>query len=216
MRISPSVLASDLADISSGLDLMHRSGCDMVHWDIMDGHFVPNLTFGPGTVRWARNHCSLPFDVHLMVTDPMQYLPLLTDVGVEMVSFQIETTSFAPRLISLMRELGFRPSVALNPQTPLVAIEEILDLVDNVLVMSVDPGFGGQEFMSSTFAKLEKLIEYREANNFVFSLQVDGGVNLNNASELAATGVDIVVTGSSFFNADDQGAFVRRIRGLNV
>lgn len=215
MRIAPSVLASDLADISSGLGLMQQCGCDLVHWDIMDGHFVPNLTFGPGTVRWARNHCTLPFDVHLMVTEPMQYLPLLTDVGVEMVSFQIETTNYAPRLISLMRDLGFRPSVALNPQTPLVAIEEILDLVDNVLVMSVDPGFGGQDFMPSTFAKLEKLIEYRESNNFVFSLQVDGGVNLNNASELAATGVDIVVTGSSFFNADDQGSFVRRIRGLN-
>src|SRR5690606_13508056 len=108
--------------------LMEQCGCDMVHWDIMDGHFVPNLTFGPGTVRWARNHCALPFDVHLMVTEPMQYLPLLTEVGVEMVSFQVEVTNFAPRLISIMRELGFRPSVALNPQTSLVAVEEILDL----------------------------------------------------------------------------------------
>ncbi|MCB1219570.1 MAG: ribulose-phosphate 3-epimerase [Planctomycetales bacterium] len=214
MKIAPSVLASDLADIQSGLRLMEQTGCDMVHWDVMDGHFVPNLTFGPGTIRWGRNHCDLPFDVHLMVTDPMMYLPLLTDVGVEMVSFQIEVTNFAPRLISLMRELGFRPSVAINPQTSLVAVEEILDLVDNVLVMSVDPGFGGQEFMSSTFAKLEKLIEFRESQSLVFSIQVDGGVNLNNASELAATGVDSVVTGSSFFRADDHAAFVKRIRSL--
>ena len=215
MKIAPSVLASDLADISSGLRLMEQCGCDMVHWDIMDGHFVPNLTFGPGTVRWARNHCALPFDVHLMVTEPMQYLPLLTEVGVEMVSFQVEVTNFAPRLISFMRELGFRPSVALNPQTSLVAVEEILDLVDNVLVMSVDPGFGGQEFMSSTFAKLEKLIEFRESQNLVFTIQVDGGVNLNNADELAATGVDIVVTGSSFFRAKDHDGFVRKIRGMD-
>ncbi len=215
MKIAPSVLACDLSDIRSGLKEMAYSGCDMVHWDVMDGHFVPNLTFGPGTVRWARNHSELPFDVHLMVTDPMQYLPLLTDVGVEMVSFQIEATSFAPRLISLMRELDFKPSVAINPQTSLVAVEEILDLVDNVLVMSVDPGFGGQEFMSSTFAKLEKLVEYRESQNLVFSIQVDGGVNLNNANELAATGVDIVVTGSSFFRAEDRPAFVRKIRGMD-
>ena len=214
MKIAPSVLASDLADIQSGLRLMEQTGCDMVHWDVMDGHFVPNLTFGPGTIRWGRNHCDLPFDVHLMVTDPMMYLPLLTDVGVEMVTFQIEVTNFAPRLISLMRELGFRPSVAINPQTSLVAVEEILDLVDNVLVMSVDPGFGGQEFMSSTFAKLEKLIEFRESQSLVFSIQVDGGVNLNNASELAATGVDSVVTGSSFFRAEDHAAFVQRIRSL--
>ncbi|MCB1217426.1 ribulose-phosphate 3-epimerase [bacterium] len=214
MKIAPSVLASDLADIGSGLELMEQTGCDMVHWDVMDGHFVPNLSFGPGTVRWGRNHTDLPFDVHLMVTDPMMYLPLLTDIGVEMVSFQIEVTHFAPRLISLMRELGFRPSVAINPQTSLVAVEEILDLVDNVLVMSVDPGYGGQEFMSSTFAKLEKLIEFRESQSLVFSIQVDGGVNLNNASELAATGVDIVVTGSSFFRADEPSAFVKRIRGL--
>ncbi|MCB1186074.1 ribulose-phosphate 3-epimerase [bacterium] len=214
MKIAPSVLASDLADIQSGLRLMEQTGCDMVHWDVMDGHFVPNLTFGPGTIRWGRNHCDLPFDVHLMVTDPMMYLPLLTDVGVEMVTFQIEVTNFAPRLISLMRELGFRPSVAINPQTSLVAVEEILDLVDNVLVMSVDPGYGGQEFMSSTFAKLEKLIDFRESQSLVFSIQVDGGVNLNNASELAATGVDSVVTGSSFFRAEDHAAFVQRIRSL--
>ena len=215
MRIAPSVLAADLADIKGALGQMEECGCDMVHWDIMDGHFVPNLTFGPSTVRWARNHSKLPFDVHLMVTDPIQYLPLLTDVGVDMVSFQIEVTSFAPRLISIMRELGFRPSVALNPQTSLVAVEEILELVDNVLVMSVDPGYGGQEFMPSTFAKLEKLIDFRESNNLVFSLQVDGGVNLNNVSELAATGVDIVVAGSAFFRAEDRTAFVKRIRGLH-
>ena len=139
MKIAPSVLASDLADIQSGLRLMEQTGCDMVHWDVMDGHFVPNLTFGPGTIRWGRNHCDLPFDVHLMVTDPMMYLPLLTDVGVEMVSFQIEVTNFAPRLISLMRELGFRPSVAINPQTSLVAVEEILDLMRHRLAASGFP-----------------------------------------------------------------------------
>src|SRR5690606_37916721 len=155
-----------------GLQLMQRTGCDLVHWDVMDGHFVPNLTFGPGTIRWGRNHCELPFDVHLMVTDPMMYLPLLTDIGVEMVSFQIEFTSFAPRLISHERKSGFRPRDALNQQYAVVAVEEMLGLVSNVPVKSVDPGFGGQEFISSTLDKLQKMMEFRESQSLVFNNQV--------------------------------------------
>jgi ribulose-phosphate 3-epimerase len=173
----------------------------------MDGHFVPTLTFGPPLIRAARSHTGLPFDVHLMVTDAAAYVPQLAGLGVSIMSFQIETTNFAPRLCSLIREHGMRPAVALNPATPLAAIEEVLPLVDYVLLMSVDPGFAGQSFLPGTFAKIEKLAAFRDEHELVFGIEVDGGVNLNNIDELAGSGVDTVVAGKAFFTAEDPGAF---------
>ena len=212
MRLSPSILAADLADLSAVLKGLEQSGCPLVHFDVMDGNFVPNLTFGPPLIKHARRHCALPFDVHLMVSDPAAYIAQLEGLNVELVSFQIEATNFAPRLIRLIREHGMGPSVALNPQTPLTAIEEILPLVDNVLLMSVDPGFYGQEFIGQTFGKIEKLATFREEHELVFTIQVDGGVNENNLDELARAGVDIVVAGKAYFAAENKAEFVRKAR----
>jgi ribulose-phosphate 3-epimerase len=211
MRLAPSVLAADLANIKDALAQIEASGSDLVHFDVMDGHFVPNLTFGPPVIVNARSHTKLAFDVHLMVSDPLPYVQQLNSVGLEMLSFQIEATRFAPRLIEEIRARSMRPSVALNPQTPLTSIEEILDLVDNVLIMSVDPGFGGQKFIQGVYSKIEKLAEYRDIHELVFTIQVDGGVNLNNINELAGIGVDIVVAGSAFFAAADRRAFAAAV-----
>jgi ribulose-phosphate 3-epimerase len=177
----------------------------------MDGHFVPSLTFGPSVIAPCRAACRLPFDVHLMVMEPGDYIKPLAEIGVATVTFQVEATRFAPRLVNLIRQHGMAPSVALNPQTPLDALGEILSLVDNVLVMSVDPGFYGQPFIEGTWGKLERLASARRNHGLSFTIQVDGGVNADNAARLAGLGVDIVVAGKAYFTAPDRAAFVRLI-----
>lgn len=214
MKIAPSILAGNLADFNGELRELELAGCDQVHWDVMDGQFVPNLTFGPPVIRCARDCTGLPFDVHLMVLNPADYVGQLAGLPVEQLSFQIETTHFAPRLIKLIRDQGMSPGVALNPATPLSELEEILHLVDNVLVMSVDPGFAGQSFIEGVYAKVERLADWRDSGAHTFTIEVDGGVNETNLRELAALGVDIVVCGAAYFNAADRAALVRLVHGL--
>lgn len=214
MKLAPSILAADLGDLRSVLGRLAEQGADLVHWDVMDGHFVPNLTFGPPLIAAARAYTTLPFDVHLMCADPAQWISALETVqGLATLSFQIEATHFAPRLCGLIREQGVAPSVALNPQTSLYRIEEVLEIVDNVLVMSVDPGFYGQPFLEAAYGKLERLAALRERHRYGFSIQVDGGVNAGNAARLAALGVDCVVAGKAFFGASDPAAFARLVHG---
>jgi len=215
MKLAPSVLAGNLADLKNCLQLVEQSGCDYVHFDVMDGHFVPNLTYGAQLIKDARAHTSLPFDVHLMVTNPADYVAQLAGLDIQILSFHIEAVRFAPRLIRLIREHGMRPSVALNPQTPLTNIEHVLPLVGNVLVMSVDPGFAGQDFIEPVYSKIEGLSDYRDEHELVFTIQVDGGVNEGNADELAEIGVDIVVAGKAFFSCDDPHAFASRVQSLS-
>jgi ribulose-phosphate 3-epimerase len=213
LKLAPSILAADLANVASELASMEAAGCDSVHWDVMDGHFVPNLTFGVPLIRAGRAHTQLPFDVHLMVTNPADYVPLLTGLGVTLVSFQAEVTNFAPRLCALLREHGLQPSVVLNPQTPLSALDYVLELVENVLIMTIEPGFAGQPFLPHLWGKLEQLAALRSRRALGFEIQVDGGVNPDNLARLAGSGVDNVVAGKAYFTAPDRAEFARLVHG---
>lgn len=215
MLIAPSILACDLADVRGALEAARLAGCELVHFDIMDGHFVPNLSFGPPLVRSARPHSSLDFDVHLMVTDPAAYIEPLAGLGLKLLSFQIEATNFAPRLISRIRQAGFGAGVVLNPQTPISAISEILHLVDNVLLMSVDPGYGGQSFIGRSWDKIAQLAEARQRGAHAFTIQIDGGAGADNLERLRDSGVDIAVMGSAFYgvSAEQQAQLVRLALG---
>jgi ribulose-phosphate 3-epimerase len=208
------MLASDLADLRGELESTAHLGIDLVHWDIMDGHFVPNLTFGPPVIQWARKYSSCDFDVHLMVEHPEDFVEPLAACKVWQLCFQIEATRFAPRLCRHIRSQGMRPSIALNPQTPLSTLDHVLELADNVLVMTVDPGFGGQSFIDACWAKLERLNEIRTRRQLGFTLQVDGGVTAENLQNLAAYGVDIAVAGTAFFGAADRAALLQRAASL--
>jgi ribulose-phosphate 3-epimerase len=210
MQLAPSILACDLANIASELRSAEESGADSIHWDVMDGHFVPNLSFGVPVIQRCRAQTQLLFDVHLMVTNPQDYVaPLVGLAG--MVSFQIEATNFAPRLCGLIREQGLAPSVVLNPQTPLSALDEVLELVSNVLIMTVDPGFGGQRFIEAAWSKLERLDGLRSYRGLGFTIQVDGGVNADNLTRLASVGVDNVVAGTAFFGAPNRAQFALQV-----
>ena len=211
MKLSPSLLAGDMASLPAQLAEMEAIGVDMAHFDVMDGHFVPNLTFGPPYIKCARRHSKLPFDVHLMCEEPGRWVEALVGTDIHQLSFHLEPERYGPRLVGRIRELGMKPSIAVNPQTSLAFIEEALPLVDNVMLMSVDPGFAGQPFLARTFTKIEQLVAYREENELVFTVQLDGGVNEGNLTELAELGVDIVVAGKAYYTAADRAAFTKKV-----
>lgn len=203
VRILPSVLSADLARLADEVDDVARAGAEMIHLDIMDGRFVPNLTFGPPVVRWLARHTELALDAHLMVVDPDPLLEPLADCGVDRVSVQIETCPHVHRTLSTIRSLGTSPGVAINPGTPLTALDEVLQWIDFVLVMSVNPGFGGQQFIPESLDKIRRLSERTVGSGVRIS--VDGGVNRDNAASLAGAGVTDLVAGSSVFGAEDRG-----------
>jgi ribulose-phosphate 3-epimerase len=213
LKLSPSVLAADLANLAQAIELCEEANADFIHFDVMDGHFVPNLTFGAPVIRAVRSLTRIPFDVHLMVENPSDYVAELARFGCKIVSFHIETTHHGPRLAAQIQEAGMGASVALNPGTSLVAIEEVLPVVENVLVMGVNPGFYGQDFIPHVTEKIEKLSEYRDEREMVFTIEVDGGVSVENAPTFAEIGVDIVVAGKAFFTVSDPLAAARMLKG---
>jgi ribulose-phosphate 3-epimerase len=197
--ISPSLLSCDFSRFGEELKNLEEAGLKWVHWDIMDGHFVPNITFGPPIINALRKKSGLFFDVHLMIENPDAYVPAFIDAGADLVCVHAEASVHLERTVSLITHLGAKSGVALNPATPLCAVEYLLPQLDMVLLMSVNPGFGGQEFIPFTRQKLKTLNEMIKPLDKKPHVQIDGGVSPENAGELAALGANIFVSGSAFF-----------------
>ena len=212
--ICPSILASDFARLGEEVRALETAGADWIHVDVMDGHFVPNLTMGPDIVKAIRPHTGLPFDVHLMVAPVDPWLEAYRDAGADILTVHPESGPHLHRTLGRIRQLGAKAGVVLNPGTPLNVLEEVIDLVDLVLLMSVNPGFGGQSFIPSSLRKIERARALLDAAGSKAHLQVDGGVTSANAAACVAAGADALVAGSFVFKggADAYAANIRALK----
>ncbi len=204
MKVAPSILSADFGNLERDVKAICEAGCDYVHVDVMDGHFVPNLTIGPIVVDAVKKAASKPLDIHLMVENNTFFVDLFKHLEPEFISFHIEEEKHPHRLIQYIRSLGIRPAITLNPHTPETHIEYLLEDLDMVLVMSVNPGFGGQKFIPSAIQKIKRLKDLIEKRNPECLIEIDGGVNDKNIAELKSAGVDIAVAGSYVFGAEDK------------
>lgn len=198
-RIAPSVLSADFANLAGAVAEAEAAGADLIHLDVMDGHFVPNITFGPAVVAAVKRHTNLPLDVHLMISKPHDYVEAFAEAGAHYLTVHAEASVHLHRLLVQVREVGARVGLALNPLTPLAVLEGALPYIDLALVMSVDPGFGGQEFISGTLSRIEAVRRMRDRINPNCAIEVDGGINAKNAGAAVAAGAEILVSGSAIF-----------------
>lgn len=213
IKIAPSILSADFSRLGEDVRRVEEAGADLIHIDVMDGHFVPNLTFGPPVVSAIRKVTKLPFDVHLMINNPQDMLGAFVDAGADLITVHAETAPHLHRLLQNIKEQGKRAGVSLNPSTPLSAVEEVLDITDMVLIMSVNPGFGGQKFIPGAVSKIARLRQMITERNLNVDIEVDGGINPETARQVVAAGANILVAGSAVYGAADMKAAIRAIRG---
>lgn len=211
LSISPSILASDFAHASDALKQISDSGCDYVHLDVMDGHFVPQITFGSKFIKDLKKESDLVFDTHLMIDKPEEKIESFIDAGADIITFHAEATNHIERCISMIKNSGVSAGIAINPGTSVSAIEAVLDEVDYVLVMTVNPGWGGQKFIPQTIKKIKELDLRRNEEGYNYIIEVDGGINKDNIKILYDAGVSLAVMGTSFFREDDKESFVDEI-----
>ena len=210
--IAPSILSANFVRLAEDIARVEAAGADWLHLDIMDGHFVPNLTFGPPIVAAIRKITKLPLDVHLMVTNPAELIEAFAAAGADWLTVHVETEPHLNRLVSRIRELGVRPAVALNPSTPIGVLEDIIAEVDMVLVMSVNPGFGGQSFIPGSLSKVSRLKTMISHQNRPVLIQVDGGINDKTAPQMISAGADILVAGSAIFGSADLAIAIQKLK----
>ncbi len=210
--IAPSLLAADFARLGEEVAAVEAAGADWLHLDVMDGHFVPNISFGPLVVKALRPRTAMPLDVHLMIAPVDPYITAFADAGADHISVHPESGPHLHRTLQLIKSLGKKAGVVLNPATPIAAITHVLDLVDIIMVMTVNPGFGGQAFISSQLAKIAELSRLIESQNRPITLQADGGVTAQTARGALAAGADCLIAGTAIFGTPDYGAAVRAIR----
>lgn len=203
IQIAPSILSADFANLQRDVEIVERAGVDWLHIDVMDGHFVPNITIGPGVVKSLRPISKLVFDVHLMIENPENYIHDFAQAGADIITVHVETTNHLHRLIQMIHAEGKKAGVALNPATSLSTIEYVLNEVDMILLMSVNPGFGGQKFMESTFDKLVSLRQMVDAKGLNIDIQVDGGIGIDNIAKVKRCGANSFVAGSAIYHAKD-------------
>lgn len=211
IQIAPSILSADFTRLGEQLALVEQAGAGLIHIDVMDGRFVPNITVGPLIVEAARRSTNLPLDVHLMIVEPERYLDDFAAAGANFMSVHVETSPHLHRTLSRIRELGCQAGIVLNPATPLSAIEEALAYADYVLVMSVNPGFGGQKFIPSSYDKVRRLARLIDRQRLPVRIEIDGGISTENLEQVIACGADIIVAGSAIFGAPDPAAVVRQM-----
>lgn len=208
--IAPSILSADYADLKNEIIRLDEAGADMIHLDVMDGNFVPNLTFGPGVVKAIRPYTKLPFDVHLMVSNPAVMIPCFANAGADIITIHSEACTHLDRALATIRSLGLKAGVSLNPSTPEEVLKYVLDKLDLVLIMSVNPGFGGQSFIDSQLAKIARVKELIGDRDI--KIEIDGGINPMTGSEAVAAGADILVAGTAVFDGGDYRKNILALR----
>ncbi len=210
--VAPSLLAADFSCLKDDIQLVNSTNADWFHVDIMDGNFVPNISFGPMVVEAIKRHASKPLDVHLMINEPGRYIETFRDAGADVITVHYEACPHLHRTIQQIKETGAKAGVALNPHTPVHLLTDILEDLDLVLIMSVNPGFGGQKFIYNSLLKIKEVKSMITARNTSTLIEVDGGVGLQNAQKILEAGVDVLVAGSSVFKADDPKRAIQQLK----
>lgn len=213
MLIAPSFLSCDFSKLGEELVRMDKAGADFIHLDVMDGHFVPNITFGAPVIKWARPYTKLPFDVHLMISEPHRYIKDFADAGADIITFHVECDSDIGETINLIRSYNIKPGLVIKPNTPVSAVFPYIDKLYMVLVMTVEPGFGGQSFMADMLPKVAEIKEYARSIGKEILVEADGGINGDTIGECAKAGIDICVSGTGVFKAEDAAAAIRELKG---
>ena len=212
MKIAPSILSADFANLQRDIELVEKGGADYIHVDVMDGQFVPNITFGPNIVQAIRPITKLPLDVHLMIVDPENNIPAFAKAGADIITVHVEATQQIHRALQMTKDLGVKAGVVINPGTPVSMIKHVLSIADQVLVMTVNPGFGGQSFIEETVEKISELADLRQQNDWHYTIEVDGGIVPETAKICRDAGAEIFVAGSYVYNSENPVGQIEQLK----